>query len=666
METDAPSVTPLVITSQRTKSNEVAYVLLEDCTICIFCDCNSASNLPEATWIPVVGSSDSDNPYFERDSVSPRPSCHRGDLVLKPIQQVSTTTTKKNSSSHILAIVNHNLAFDGTVADLCHSNGCCAARGNRSDAALMVGLVQTCQSTKQIQIESMQIMLRCVESRTKEDINNEPYWRVAALLITFSIPNLDEAETDIKPQKTPMPLPLPSSVQLLYSLLRSDWDYLDHDIMIRLRDPIPLNNSSRYHLGIDGTVIQGQISLFPSQKLSLHELYIRIRGTSNQKWKPLQKSTKIDCLINALPEDVLVNHLAPFLQAKSLDCLRSSCTNLHTVLRAIVPGLKLQLFQHQIASLEFMRRREINELSEEYSLSTNDSNSSVAYGGDIHRAITGGVSVCVQLRKDHHCRFRLDQQNGNAYHTSSHRRYHDVVLPRKAARGGILCNEPGVGKTITFLSLILQTFGLYSKTKSEEISSNRTKIYCDEHIFLAHWKEETTPECQRSELFRLCKKLMQSHSLSYSFFNLADPVKGSIPDYLNVVKSPLCFDDIYRRVDADFYSSDFTLFVVDIRLCIQNEMCYIPVDHELRRAGKVMITCFENLLLVFKSDQVISAKMRFSNAAVTPNSSIAAILDKMTKMEYLDSLLTSKATLLVVPNNRLNHWEVSSKEQSQE
>ena len=153
---------------------------------------------------------------------------------------------------------------------------------------------------------------------------------------------------------------------------------------------------------------------------------------------------------------------------------------------------------------------------------------------------------------------------------------------------------------------------------------------------------------------------------SFSFFNLADPIKDPIPDNFDVVKTPLCFDEIYKQVEADFYSTDFTLFEADIRLCIESKIRYNSVDHELCLAGKDLLSSFENLLMQFKNDQVKSAKMSFSNASAKPNSSIATILDNMTKLKYLDSLLTSKTTLLVVPNNRLNDWEVSSTERSQE
>ena len=102
-----------------------------------------------------------------------QPRCYRGILIVKPVLQASTTTMTTSSSSasspFLLATNHKNLAFDGTIADMCHSKGYCTARGNRSDTVLLVGLVQTCQRSDHIQIETMQLLLRHIVGSNDND-----------------------------------------------------------------------------------------------------------------------------------------------------------------------------------------------------------------------------------------------------------------------------------------------------------------------------------------------------------------------------------------------------------------------------------------------------------------------------------------------------------------
>ena len=614
------------------ESDEVGYLWLDDCSVVLLGD---SGIVPRATWIDV--SRRPDHLSVSSDDYDDDSLCHRGELIVQP------------SSCDSLELVSE-LSFDGTMSDICHANGCCQARGNRSDAALMVGLAHTCEG--HIRIERFQLLVRPSAER-----NNDPHQakQRAALVITFSTPSL---ETGDQYRSKRVSKALPASVQLLYSMLRSDWDYLG-EAMIRLQDPTRVNDDFCHRTGNNTCLGQERIPLFPS-KLSLEELYIRIRGSSNESFLLHKEPTKNACTMTSLPEDVLVIHLAPYLRAKSLDSLRCSCVHLHLSLRAVVPGLKLRLFKHQITSLDCMRRREIQELSEDKTLAPTYSN--VAYGGDMHRALTGGATVCMESRTNRQLRFRVDQQFGKAYVTAPRSRQakDKISLARKSARGGFLCDEPGLGKTITVLSLILQTFGVQSKTDEEERFGDHSEEFSVDHLFRAYWNEEMTPVYQRPSLTRVLKAVEKCHSMSRFFYSPIDAIDDEIPDYFDVVENPICFKSIYGRVNSDsYYSDDFTLFEADLKLCFENAILYYPADHELHIAATELLSKCDKILRTFKTDQVRSAKKSFSNATAKPNSSIAAILEKRAKAEHLGSLLTSKATLLVVPGYLLNHWEVS-------
>ena len=197
----------------------------------------------------------------------------------------------------------------------------------------------------------------------------------------------------------------------------------------------------------------------------------------------------------------------------------------------------------------------------------------------------------------------------------------------------------------------------------KKFNSSIPKEYCDENIFLVYWKKEKTPAYRRSALVHLFAKLGRCHSLTNCFLNLSNPIGDSCPAYLETINRPISLNMIYNRVNVDFYRFGFRLFEVNFRLCFENEIFYNPVHHELYLAAKELLSRFDVIFTLFKNDQAKSAKKSFSSATAKPTSSAAAILEKRTKMEYLDSILTSKATLLVVPVNMLNYWEVSGNKQ---
>ena len=209
-------------------------------------------------------------------------------------------------------------------------------------------------------------------------------------------------------------------------------------------------------------------------------------------------------------------------------------------------------------------------------------------------------------------------------------------------------------------------FGLYSKSEEEETQSECTKEYCDETDFLAYWKEETTPEYQSLVLDHLIAKLEQNRSLSQDFDNSIDPIKDLCPNYLDIVKMPICFRGILDQVDDKFYSTDFTLFEADVRLCFENEMLFSPVDHKLYLAAKVLLSRFEVMLTLFKNEQMKLAKWSVPNEIAKTTSPIALNVETRIKLDYLNLLLMLKGTLLVVPVSILNCWEVSGCKQHSE
>jgi hypothetical protein len=126
-----------------------------------------------------------------------------------------------------------------------------------------------------------------------------------------------------------------------------------------------------------------------------------------------------------------VEKIAPYFRATDLAALRCTCRPMYQMLQAVVPGLRLQLCQHQVTSLSWMRSRESSLFRTEIDCLQRSTNHD-----DIHRAVSGGSTVLLR-RRDGSWTIRLDTLSGNEVLMEKCR-----SLPRRIARGGLLCDDP--------------------------------------------------------------------------------------------------------------------------------------------------------------------------------------------------------------------------------
>lgn len=130
-----------------------------------------------------------------------------------------------------------------------------------------------------------------------------------------------------------------------------------------------------------------------------------------------------------LPPDIL-NLILQFLDGPGLRAMASTCRGMRARSQWIAPGLHLSLHPHQRNALAWMRARERPpQLLSDPTQREIVSSRGASYWVD---ELTGRVSS-------------------------------ERPRPASDARGGMFCDEPGLGKTITMLALLLATQGLYAE-----------------------------------------------------------------------------------------------------------------------------------------------------------------------------------------------------------
>lgn len=467
-----PTEHPTVSESHSKDMDEVGYLFLQDGEVKLLSDVLASKATvvehhlpPTRTWIdveceaPASRSQTLDSKQRAVDLSMSRENdggvCSRCDLVLH----------SSISDANKLVLKNPPM-FNGTLADMSagqSSTACsCTRTENRSDAALLAGVAFTCQFYGYIEIRRIQVLF-------SEDSGTNDGAAKVSLVITFAIPALTNGSKHDGGRRSIIPLPknstgrkktaskpLPPSTQLLLTISRSDLDYLEKQMRnLEQLQTTETRPSFVYQMRHDGSLKKSKRTMFPP-KFSLEELYLRLRGVATSELCAANNETTYPCpsFLTSLPQDVIVTSIAPFLRARSLDALRRSCKLFHYALRSTVPGLKLRLYTHQVRSLEWMRRRETQELSEEDVLDVRAKHfGAECVRGDMHRAVTGGATTTLRLRGSGEA-IRIDQQTGFEVPYDSSTTKGKSALSRRIARGGLLCDDPGLGKTITIMSLV--------------------------------------------------------------------------------------------------------------------------------------------------------------------------------------------------------------------
>ena len=307
------------ISHHESDRDEMGYVYLDDCEVVLN---DSSKDYPDFSnkWMNVP----LDNGSSSMSSPEPT-TCLHCQLVLQYSKEIHNQ----------LYMLRNGPRFDGMIQNV--RPLCSCKKRRKSDSVLLLGLALTCQEIGHISIQSCRI--RFSKTQDLSNLSNASKVLRGEMYITFAIPEMTTIRSNKhRPFKRQFVSNsaklLPPSTQLLFSIMRSDWDYFETFTRHTNNRKRTINNQRR-----------SPRSFFPS-KLSLDEVYERINGAGcalvnddvDLKKQDITIHTKIGLL--DMPNDILQDHIAVYLKARSLDSLRQSCRDLHRILRSTVPGLK--------------------------------------------------------------------------------------------------------------------------------------------------------------------------------------------------------------------------------------------------------------------------------------------------------------------------------------
>jgi SNF2 family DNA or RNA helicase len=593
--------------------------------------------------------------------------CPRCNLILYETNQHENELTFQPS---------HDTSFNGAMEDakICsHHNH--DDDGNRSDAALILGLVETCKRQGLLRVESFQLLISPNMDGNRLQCEQMPEYNLrqvqASIVITISLPYLEKRSQEIEPltEMANYDDYLSSSgsfcssyAQLLFSIMRSDWSWLDRTmktLLSRNRERSMNIPSVQHHNKKEET------SVFPPE-LSLQALYDRIQGASSQEVATSFNTTNVDKnhLVPAgeltLPEEILQNKIAPFIRAKSLQSLRTCCKYLYNSLRAVVPGMKLQLFPHQIKSLTWMRSRESKQESELNAMISGADNPNICdiLEGDLFQSVSAGSIISVTPRRSNQTNrplWHINTWSGQCSQVYKNELIRTVSSCRNIARGGLLCDDPGLGKTITVLSLILQTHGLSTESnESNARNLNESTIVSDDIIIDSYWREVLVESTRNYDLRGIALQLRKRDHGQYFQSNVMDVLTPDEQNlYLKIVENPICMNDVLLKIDEGAYSSSVFSFYEDVRRIYTNAKKFNAPTHYIHQMADYLLNELEVLFAVFKQSQLQAAIA----AGKRTRSNLGTLISEKKRMDLHDNLISSSATLLVVPHTLLKHWE---------
>eukprot|EP01103_Thecamoeba_quadrilineata_P010644 TRINITY_DN2352_c0_g1_i1.p1 TRINITY_DN2352_c0_g1~~TRINITY_DN2352_c0_g1_i1.p1 ORF type:complete len:307 (-),score=65.07 TRINITY_DN2352_c0_g1_i1:97-894(-) len=95
---------------------------------------------------------------------------------------------------------------------------------------------------------------------------------------------------------------------------------------------------------------------------------------------------------------------------------------------------------------------------------------------------------------------------------------------------------------------------------------------------------------------KFCKSLIKtliSHKCGWPFADPVDPIKLNIPDYFEIIKNPMDFGTISKRLDQETHYSSPDLVHADVNLVFDNAVTYNPPNNDICLMAEELRKLFE-------------------------------------------------------------------------
>ena len=397
----------------------------------------------------VSGSEEENENKIKNGHFSKKP---RLDSDLKPPSATIRTNQKKQSHRGcpncqvILYPADNDLRikcnpFNGTIAQRKSKCNCFIPENVKkhsrkeqfkSDANLLIGAAISSSKLGQSVIESMKVILH-EKIRSNNIYLTDVGFYYASIIIIIS-PSKEKV-------KTPSPC-----TKFLFSMVQTDWNAYNKILSLGCSVHNQTDNKCK---AMEDLLLSNDIlhNNFPKE-LSLHELYSRMNTASRQHKLQYQQNTALlgttaslkqtSILTNNIPTDVLSTYICSYLNAKSLYSLRCTCKYLFHVICNVIPGLKLKLYSHQIASLCWMRWREAGGGDDKVPLDEGKKNSSF------------NVGSLVPFRRENNGKRKIQTRTSSSDNE-------DQCTIVDSCHGGLLCDVRSISN-ISYCKLILILF----------------------------------------------------------------------------------------------------------------------------------------------------------------------------------------------------------------